>query len=391
MRIGICSPISLSEFTSYLWKKDALSCVGIQGLLAPSVDAVVHGLLRSGHYVVVFTLDLDVPNGGIVLRGERLTMYVGKYRQSARMRGLTFFHAEIAFLKSAIAKESLDVIHAHWTYEFAISALAAKCPVFCTVRDVAEVIFKLNRNGYRFVRYLMNCWLFQHGERIRFIANSQYTAEQLKKYHATIDFEVIPNPINFSLPKVSSKTLHPSIVTISNGWTPRKNIDALIEAFAIAKKRIPSLELMLVGKPFVRESCFTRFQNMGIGIDGIRFVGHVPHDRLAATISSAWVMVHPALEESFGNTLVEAMACSVPVVGGDKSGSVPWVLGYGKGGILCDVTDSVVIANKIIELIEDSDLRNEIGARGYAWARKNFAVDVITEQTLRLYRKALYE
>ena len=389
MRIGICSPISLLEFTSYLRKEDALACADIRGLLSPSVDAVVHGLLRAGHHVVVFTLDFDVPTSGIVLKGEHLTIYIGHYRRSARMRGLTFFYSEIAFLKSAIEKEQLDVIHAHWTYEFAIAALAARCPVFCTVRDVAEVILKLNRNGYRLVRYLMNCWLFRHGERIWFIANSPYTAEQLKRYHPKIDFTVIPNPVNLSRPKASPKTLHPSIVTISNGWTPRKNIDALIEAFVIAKKKIPSLELMLVGKPFVRERCVARLENLGIGTEGIRFMGHVPHDRLVENISSAWIMVHPALEESFGNTLVESMACSVPVVGGEKSGSVPWVLGYGKGGILCDVTNPQAIAKKIVELLEDRDLRSEVGIRGYAWAQEHFAVDAITERTLSLYRKAL--
>lgn len=389
MRIGICSPISLSEFTSYLRKEDAQASADIQGLIAPSVDAVIHGLLRAGHYVVVFTLDLDVPTSGIVLKGERITIYVGRYRHSARMRGLTFFHDEIAFLKSAIEKESLDVIHAHWTYEFAIAALAAKCPIFCTVRDVAEVILKLNRNGYRLVRYLMNCWLFRHGARIRFLANSPYTAEQLKRYHPKIDFTVIPNPVNLSLSKASPKTSHPSIVTISNGWTPRKNIDALIEAFAIAKNKITSLELILVGKPFTHESCAARLGNMGIGTDGIRFVGHVSHDRLVGTISSAWIMVHPALEESFGNTLVEAMACSVPVVGGEKSGSVPWVLGYGKGGILCDVTNPEAIAKKIVELLEDSDSRREVGARGHAWAHEHFAVEAITDQTVALYKEAL--
>ena len=389
MRIGICSPITISEFLPYFDEGNRKVATGLIGLMAPSVDALVHRFIGLGHDIVIFTLAREVKRS-LVLEGRHLKIYVGRYRKTGLFRSMTLFFSEIMILRRFIRNEPrLDIIHAHWTYEFAIAALAAKCPIACTVRDVAEVILALNRDGYRLIRYLMNCYVFARKRRIRFIANSAYTERQLTRYHRGVRFEIIPNPARLEMTGAVVKTKKPSIISITNGWTELKNIDRLIMAFADVRKTLPEAELMLVGNAFKPDVGPQYAKMRGLPIDGIRFIGSIPHDTLADILSSAWLMVHPSLEESFGNTLVEAMACSVPVVGGRDSGSVPWVLGFGKGGVLCDVTDIKDIASNIVRLLNDDKLRNEIGMKGRLWVENNFSIDKVAEQTIEFYKMML--
>ena len=71
--------------------------------------------------------------------------------------------------------------------------------------------------------------------------------------------------------------------------------------------------------------------------DGVNFVGPVDPDELIDIYEQVDLMVHPSMEESFGMVLVEAMARKIPVIGGEKSGAVPWVLDNGKAGVLTDI------------------------------------------------------
>ena len=209
------------------------------------------------------------------------------------------------------------------------------------------------------------------------------------QYHKGIKFEIIPNPARLETIGLGVKTQNPSIISIANGWSELKNIDRLIVAFADVRNTLPEAELILVGNPFSPDAGLRCAKMRNLPIEGIKFAGSIPHNALADIISSAWVLVHPSLEESFGNTLIEAMVCSVPVIGGRNSGSVPWVLGHGKGGMLCDVTDINDITLSILKLLNDEKLRREIGKKGRLWVENNFSIAKVAEQTIEFYRKML--
>ena len=104
-----------------------------------------------------------------------------------------------------------------------------------------------------------------------------------------------------------------------------------------------------------------------------------------AAIDDSTCLIHPALEETFGNILLEGMARCVCVIGGDKSGAVPLVLNKGKCGILCDVTSvaSMVDAmKKALNLKETQSLIEE----GTSRLLGSYSSDVILEKHLQLYK-----
>jgi len=87
-------------------------------------------------------------------------------------------------------------------------------------------------------------------------------------------------------------------------------------------------------------------------------------------LANADILVHPALEESFGLTLVEAQLAGVPAIGGAHSGGVPWTLDYNRAGRLADVRSESSLAGAMVELAEDAATRSRLARAGADLARR---------------------
>ena len=85
----------------------------------------------------------------------------------------------------------------------------------------------------------------------------------------------------------------------------------------------------------------------------VEFIGYVDRVTLAEEYARATVFCSPSLEESFGNTLVEALQAGLPVIAGERSGAVPWVLFDGRAGRLVNVRDPAAIAAAVCEAIDN--------------------------------------
>ena len=393
MRIGISSPITVSEFIPFLDEPSRKQAECIRGLTAPAVDALVRGLLHAGHDVVVFTLDTSVTKP-VVLNGDHIRFHIGCYRRNGHLRAATFFHHEIKQLRSFIKQEKLDVLHAHWSYEFAIAGFGCGIPMCITFRDYAPRIWRLNPDFYRFARLLMNRYTISSRGKYQPIANSGYIQGILKKKWG-LDSVVIPNPISpdgiapeSSLPQGRSNR---KIISISNSWGHLKNIESLLQAFVILRKSIPDAELELVGSVFHRgdpttESIFRDHPDWTVNVN---FRGSVPHQSLAGEIRKCALLVHPSREESFGNIVLEAMGQGVPVIGGKTSGAVPLLLNYGESGVLCDVDDPLCICDAMNRLLTDDGQWLRYSRAGYDWLVSNYTVSKVVAETEKVYQKAM--
>ncbi len=389
MRIGISSHLTVPQFVPYLNKESKEKAQEIKGISAPSVDTLVKGLLAAGHEVVVFTLDSNVKKTTI-LQGEKLKIYVSKIRKTAKLRAITFFSFEIKQLTAAIKQEELDVLHAHWSYEYSLAALRTKNKIFVTVRDVAPVIFEFYHDFYRLMRLLMNNRVISKRKKITFIANSKYIQSELQKFY-NLPSVIIPNPISDdfirNLSFLPAKKYNNRIISISNAWGKLKNIDVLLFAFRKLKAEMKDAELFLVGSPFIPEfsKVLALKQCEPNLFDGVILCGKVDRHGLAKLIDQSAILVHPSLTESFGNILLEAMARQIPCIGGKDSGAVPWVLDGGKAGLLCDMTSVDNLTDAMKKLLSNKILWTKYSQAGYNHLLKNFTLDKVIKDTLSLY------
>jgi len=379
-------PIETEVFQDILpWPSDYHYPKGLGG---SPVNLMARELHLRGYNLVLFSLDPTIDKE-VTIKGERLTIHFGPYRQK---RARDFFSVEIQWLTQAVLKNKPDILHAHWTYEFALAAQASGLPHLITAHDAPFNILKLNFIPYRIARTIMACKAIWKAQYLSVV--SPYVADHLKKLmFFQRPIRVISNGMPESIFKhirSSPPETRTTFATILNGWSGRKNSEAAILAFAIVRKVLPDCRLLMFGAGHgVNEPAeqWAKKQNIQ---EGIEFVGQVPYELLNPRIcNEVDIVVHPALEESQGMTLIEAMAMGIPVIAGKNSGAVPWTLDYGRAGVLVDITQPGQIAEAMLQLANDKDERQRLGQAGLAHAKQHFHIRVVTDAYLQAYQDIL--
>ncbi|MFQ5459341.1 MAG: glycosyltransferase family 4 protein [Anaerolineae bacterium] len=153
---------------------------------------------------------------------------------------------------------------------------------------------------------------------------------------------------------------------------PRKNLDTLVEAFAVVAGRRPDLALVLAGARGWGH-CRPEETARRLGVaDRVLRLGYAPGADLPALYSGALACALPSLYEGFGLTALESMACGSPVVGSTAS-SVPEVVG--DTGLLVDPTSVDDVAAALARLADEASLRATLAraatrrAAGFTWGR----------------------
>jgi glycosyltransferase involved in cell wall biosynthesis len=167
---------------------------------------------------------------------------------------------------------------------------------------------------------------------------------------------------------------------------PRKNLDTLFHAFAEARRRSSSNpSLVLVGShgPGFR-SLLRLLRDLGLQ-DDVQFTGYLQEEQRKALLLGATALVYPSLTEGFGFPPLEAMAAGVPVIA-SSAGAIPEVTG--DAALLFDPSDSGLLADHLVKILDDCDLRQELVRRGesrphlFSWA-------ATASKTLAVYRSVI--
>ena len=165
---------------------------------------------------------------------------------------------------------------------------------------------------------------------------------------------------------------------------PRKNLSRLMSAFADARKAGIPHHLVCVG-PYGWSSrdLAGHIERLGIQ-DVVHFTGYVPFEHLPAIYNLGEFFAFPSLYEGFGLPVVEAMACGIPVLTSTTS-SLGEIAGDAAETI--DPADTDAIANAIVRLASDQDLRRDRAERGLRRAR-SFSWAQTARDMLAVYHRA---
>lgn len=117
----------------------------------------------------------------------------------------------------------------------------------------------------------------------------------------------------------------------------------------------------------------------------VQLLGHVYWSQLIDLYAQATVFVAPAFYESFGISILEAMACGLPVVA-STAGGIPEVVEDGVTGILVPPGDPQALAEAIVRLLREPELRVRMGQAGRARVLARFTAECVADQTLVFYQ-----
>jgi len=150
--------------------------------------------------------------------------------------------------------------------------------------------------------------------------------------------------------------------------SPRKNVPNLVKAFSTFRSVHPdSFKLVISGERFFLNGELDRVCGSSPFKEDIIFTGSLPKDRLRELYSAAEALVFIPWFEGFGLPVIEAMKCGTPVISSDKT-ALPEVAG--EAAIYVDPADIPGIANAMLDLAGDGEMRKEMIIKGHLRADK---------------------
>src|SRR6266705_3355226 len=226
----------------------------------------------------------------------------------------------------------------------------------------------------------------------RMVANSHWLAEIAGRSpiaKACGGVEVIPPGIDTTVFKLQDKALC------------RKQLELPGDAFVIVtggasltdeNKNVPWLLEQLSALPDLDGIIILAFGEGALAIPSglnVRFTGGIRerHD-LARLLAAADVFVSASLMETYGLTLMEAMACGTPVVA-FRVGGIPEAAPDGQGAILCAAQDGTGLVEAITKLRNSPQLRQRLGNLAHETAHTRNAASSFCHRFARLYRDCI--
>lgn len=211
------------------------------------------------------------------------------------------------------------------------------------------------------------------------VVNSQATRDDVAEYYS-IPLDKI-TPVTFGVdpvfrPSASSRTevltrfpqlQRPYILAVGT-VQPRKNYVRLIDALKIVRAAGQDVDLAIAGgKGWLDGDILAAAAQAGVR-EHVHLLGYVADDTLPLLYTHASCFAMPSLYEGFGLPILEAMACGAPVVTSDIS-SMPEA--GGEAALFCDPYRPDSIADAIITLLTNSDIRQQCIERGFVHAARH--------------------
>ena len=225
------------------------------------------------------------------------------------------------------------------------------------------------------------------GERRDYVAFSVANPDKMVTIHSGVDIDQFMKVKRNGREKKASLGLNveaPVVGTV--GWLlPIKGPMYLLKAMTAIWHTHPDIQLVYVGKGDLEEEVKAEVHRTGV-TDKVKFLGW--RDDIPEIMQFLDIFVLPSLNEGMGRVLVEAMASGKPIVASNVGG-IPDLVKHGHNGFLVAPGDVDGLSLAIKKLIEDGQLRLEMGAKGRAMAR-NYGVEEMIKKIDDLYT-SLYQ
>jgi glycosyltransferase involved in cell wall biosynthesis len=271
----------------------------------------------------------------------------------------------------ALARARVDLFHAP---HYVVSPLTPG-PFVVTIHDCIHLRFPEylpGRLAYRYAKTMMRSSAHR-SRRILTVSEASrqdivdflgVAASKIEVVANAIDERVTAPPTEADLNRIRDRyQLNSPFVLYTGNIKPHKNVDRLIEAFALLRRDgLADLKLLIIGDEVSKYPNLRRLVHSHQLHRHVRFLGFVSDEMLAVLYRLATVFVFPSLYEGFGLPPLEAMAAGVPVITSNVS-SLPEVVG--DAAILIDPRDPAAIAAAITRVVGDAGLRADLVRRGH--------------------------
>lgn len=272
-----------------------------------------------------------------------------------------------------------------------ILPLALRCPTVVTVHDLAFLDSSLHRLRSHIYLSTLTTLAIRKADRI--VCVSRHTYEQLiERFPAAASrARIVSEGVGPAFTRRDDAAvaafrqrhgLPERYILFVGTFEPRKNLARLVDAYekAVRATDAPDALVLCGGSGWKNDDVFARINQSPVR-SRIKVLGYLPDDELAAAYSGCSLFAYSSLSEGFGLPPVEAMACGAPVLTAD-AGALPETTDG--AALLVDPRAADAIADGLIRLLTDDELRSRLVAAGAVRARE-LSWDAVARRTLEIY------
>ena len=289
-----------------------------------------------------------------------------------------------------IKRNGFDIVHTYlfgFHYLAGIPARLCGVPVVISSRREIAVWKKrhhrfLENLGNRFTDKVVSC---SRAAREFAVGSENLPGEKILTIYNGVDLKkFFPRPPSACILEEFGLGKEDKIIGMVTKFASVKDPETLLKAVNEIRKTYPRIKCLLVGDGPLKESLKLKVESLKLG-NNIIFPGK--RNDITRILSIMDVFVLTSLIEGLPNTILEAMACGLPVVA-TNVGGIPEVVENGKSGILVEPRDYSSIADAVVNLLENANLRKEMGARGREIVERKFGLDRMIEDYENLYMQS---
>ncbi len=325
---------------------------------------------NAGHDVQVYSLTKGDVNEHFLFEAGIPVFYFGKFK-NAFLRILY-----LAFLIVKGKRPNLIIsFHGFTNLYSGIVGKILNIPSFGGIRGQADRFLAIY--GSRLGRFLLNITDF-------LIANSISSFRQIQDLslfrrergiilNNVIDLEGIPVQVK----KINQEDT--TRILFTGRLITEKGIWDLLEAMSLLKTEVRNkVSLKIVGGGS-EEVAVKNFAEKELADSDIVFLGQLSIEQVYQELKGADLFVFPSHSEGFPNSVLEAMAFSLPIIA-SRVGDIPELIEDGRSGWLVDPKSPIQISNKITELVESMNEAREAGILARKAVEVNYSAAMLAER-----------
>lgn len=339
--------------------------------------------------VHVVTAVKGLPDGRVFVTPEGVTVH--QLPLCHRYQFLTDSLVNSPRIYRAIREIDPHIVHVQTSRLYPPAALERGYPSVITIHGIYFAEARLVRGFREKFRSLYGRLVEKNSLRRarHVICLNEYARSVVRSLLRTEDVRVIDNAVDDRFFEVVRRE-EPGRVLFAGLITDRKNLMGLLDAARLVAARYPGLRLRVAGHILDQEyfeQCKRFVETWGIA-SNVEFLGNVSADGMLDELAAANALVLPAKQETSPMIISEAMAAGTPVIA-TPVGGMPEVVRDGQTGFIVPLGDAEVLAGRIVELLESSELRDQMGAAARQVAEERFRRSVVLDKTVDFYRDVL--
>lgn len=358
---------------------------GTSGGIGTSILNLSKGLINLGHEVSVIVFN---QNNDEVIYEKSFTIYKVK---NIIIKGFSFYCTQLKLQKlinSLYYSNKIDILEAP-DWEGMTAFITTKCPIVLKLHGSDTYFCDLEKRKQKKINKFYEQLAIKRSTSV--ISVSLFTALQTKKLIGfNQPFEVIPNGVDVTrfTPKAEKNV---DLILYFGTLIRKKGVLELPLIFNKVVQRNKNAKLILIGKDAgdiltANNSVWQMMQPLfeEEALKNVQYLGEKPYIQIINYIEEATICIFPTFAEAFPVSWLEAMAMQKPVV----ASNIGWakeMIHDTEEGFLVHPENHFEFANKVNNLLTDSELRKKIGVKAREKVIKKFSDQVIARQNAEYY------